>query len=438
MYGWISNVIAAILLLVLVYRILKDYKEGLLFYFAACLVGPYLIIGTTKVKFEMAAFLIVFVMAMLRGRFVLVIGRNRRTYGRVFLAIWFGLFSATTIFNLLGSAELSFFPSRIFGLFRFIFNLFILEKLMEDRAAYFREGKKVYRVFLIVNLPVLISQYMIPGTLQFYNTLFGVQDSAPYANEIRIGFYTRGYGTSYSPTGLGMICAFIVAFFVMKYCLAREKDDIKLLALGIIEGALSGSKMFAFSIIIIIALSLVVLPIFNGGKSVATNIRLLVGGSIFLGIAMLILMRFNQLDRLLNYFANPLEQLESRYSSTGSIGRADKTVLVERFFGGYGATKKGTELIGDSMYYVLFHDIGLLGAIWYFGCLAVNFVRGIGKRDFITIVYVALIIGMGVGDPLYFTFFAVIPTYYLLFINGNEIKHGNQRGRKQYVEKSNM
>ena len=419
MYETVSNCIAMILLLLLTYHLLRNYKNGLLYYFTACLVGPYLIIGSAKVKFEIAAFFILFVISIVRNRDIFTIRKNMCGNVRMFLFVWFGIFMTATLFNLADFEEVNFFPSRIFGLFRFMFNLLILENLMADRYDYFKTVRRVYRVFLLINFPVIISQYMMPASLQFYSTLFGVKDSAPYANEIRVGFFTRGYGTSFSPTGLGMLCAFIAAFFVMKYSLDREKSDIFFLAMSIVEGALSGSKMFAFSIIIVMGLCFLVLPVFYAREGMIVNIRLLILGGVFLGIAMLMLIRFQQIERLVNYFINPLEQLNSRYSSTGSIGSADKTVLTEKFLIGYGATKKGTELIGDSMYYVMFHDIGITGVIWYLGYLAMKFIRGLRKKDFIAIVYFVLIIGMGVGDPLYFSFSAVIPTYYLLYLNGN-------------------
>lgn len=421
MYVWISNSVAFILLLRLTLKILKNRNDGLLFYWASSLVGPYISIGASKIKYEIVAFLTVFAINIIEGRHATIqIIKGRKERGNEFLVIWFLIFIFSTIFSLATSVECELLPARILGLFRFIYNIFLLEHIIKNRNEFFQTGKTIYKLFIIVNLPILISQYMLPNSLQFYNTLFGVSNSAPYANEIRVGFYTRGYGTSYSPTGLGMICAFIVAFFVLKYNFNKEKDDIIFLALAIIEGTLSGSKMFAFSIVILVVMSLTILPVFNGGRGAFNNMKLILGGAIFLGLSMFMLMQFNQLDRLLNYFYNPMKQFESRYGSTGSIGSADMTVLTDRLFLGYGATKRGSELIGDSMYYVLFHDIGIVGTLWYFCHLFINLLSGIRRKDFLSIVYFVLIVGMGLGDPLYFSIHALIPTFCLLYIDGNE------------------
>ena len=428
-YGMVSNILAVCLLTVLVLTLLKSFADGLKLYLALAYTAPCLISGTFRISFETASFLVLFLFSILKSGWVIRLRKDHRFWGMCFAAGWFIFFVVVSFVNICLVPGLRARPARVFGLFRFIYTQLLLAGAIKNREDFFRTGTFVYRTFLMVNVPVLASQYVLPSSLACYYTLFGRTDSSAYLNEIKIGFYTRGYGTTYSPTALGIVSVFITAFFIVKYLHDRRREDICLLAAGVMTGVLSGSKMFVFSLVIICGICLAGIPLFKGPQGLRRMIKLAVAGICMLAVSIMVLAYFSQLDRILFYVTNPLENLKSRYGAGGSIYSADKSVLLDKLFFGYGASVRGMELIGDSMYYVMIHDMGITGTVLYATALLAGLIQGLRTKDVLKVLYVLLIFGMGAGDPLYFAFPAVLPTCYVLFVK-NQMTGGRENADK--------
>ncbi len=90
------------------------------------------------------------------------------------------------------------------------------------------------------------------------------------------------------------------------------------------------------------------------------------------------------------------------------------------------------ELIGDSMYYVMIHDMGITGTVLYATALLAGLIQGLRTKDVLKVLYVLLIFGMGAGDPLYFAFPAVLPTCYVLFVKNQ--RTGGRENADKWME----
>jgi hypothetical protein len=237
---------------------------------------------------------------------------------------------------------------------------------------------------------------------------------------VRIGFFSRGFGTFGTPVQLGIISLMSWTYLVSNYFL-KGKRKIILTLLVFIVGLSSLSKTFIIGVPLIFML-IILFSFWKKGflrKGVLIFLLLLLIGScvyyILEGLG-------TYASHYFEYLLKPIEAFDSRYINPKGLGLTYE-VISENLLTGVGFGSVKGEFMGDSLYVKIFHNGGII-ALLILVVFLIYTTWFLLKKGELTrfIIFVAILLG-GFAQPTLFSSEIVIPFLFYIFLMNKQLKH---------------
>lgn len=408
-----SNILPFSLALINSFFFIRDFNKGVVIFFIICFIGPNFILFNHSITYELffGLFLIVAFLMWMKNNTI------RISAIHILLLLYFLILVISTAISInkyYVSTELI----ALLGTGRIILFIVILTQFS------IRDNKTVEKIIfpvLIVNVFFSFIQIIFPSSIKVFAHLYGKESLIPLLYYADIGFLNRAVGSFGSPINLGAFALLCLAYFWGKI-LAGYKTKINMvgLCLSIICGLLSCTKTFLFGSPIIIICGFLV-SLLLGERIKMPRIKQVLFFLLFTSGAILIggwtysfaIARGIPLNYYFGLLSKPLQAFNSRYNTEEGILSLTRFVIEENPIMGVGKTIPFGEFIGDSFYFVLIHDTGILGTI-IFGLIFIVAVVYVVKQKSLSKILMLLVLVLSgfAFDPI-FNLFGVITFAYL-------------------------
>jgi len=365
-----GNYILFILLLVNLWISFSNPWKGILYYLTFSLISPIFHFNGSFIPYQVIGFFPVVLLYFLKERRYLI------TSFYILILIYFlFLFISTFISFIFNIGTVNYIS--LFGSFRFIIIIF----LIFNKNLY--KIEEIYKAFLIISIISLVTsliQLTIHSSTMLFYDLYWRPSMTPIIAAVNMGKFIRGMGTFGTPTLLGAFS--LIAFCVFYFRLRYNGFNWKLFFCVIINfvcGIFALSKIFILGLPIIIIIDFL-FYFFNRLHVNKIIIKrkffyfLIIG--IGIGAISIVWLVKQGIPILwyLNYLLKPLDAFATRYDSAsgGNLINVLSVIKNNILFGVGDVTLKDV-FLGDSSYFVLLYNVGLIGSIpllmYWFGCL---------------------------------------------------------------------
>lgn len=397
-----GTIIALILLLFQIRLLFRKDKiiKSISYYFICAFLSPNFVIGGMAISYEIIGFLILLINILLYKKREMTFSIEKYDFliiGMVLIDIVASIISA--IYYSLSMPWVSFV-----ALFRYLILFLYLKRLVIPSRT--GELKRILDITLITNFVFSIIQVTFPTSVGLFQNLYGKESNAVLSGFASLGYYNRAVGTLGSPALVGPFALFCLAFYLMLFLMKSKynKVDIGLkifFSIGI--GVVALSKTFIIGTPIIIILCL----LFSSRKINPYRILrivIIVGAIVFVSrFAIQFLVENTRisnslLDYYFNFVKNPIDALNTRYSSTGNVLPAI-SVFKEHPIFGVGVGSISGEFVGDSAFVNILHNTGVVGALLITSYMVSLIARFFKEKNYIAFsVFIAILLA-GIGIP---------------------------------------
>ena len=401
----INNAINAALCLLTTIFLIRNFKKGLLLYTAAIFLAPVFIIASARISFEILFFPVVFIISLLKST---KISNDKSLFG------YFGylfLFLIVSMFQIiLGNSS---FPIMdMYAFFRFMFLVYLFHKNFKTDLV--KNIDMILTIVLIVNTVFCVCQMSGLLSVRFFYNLYYKESLYPLKGQLEIGSFSRAFGSFGSPLIIACVSALSFSFYLgtSMFNYEGEKVNHKLLkiAMSLVCGILSMSKTVILSIpvIIVVALLYYLIESKKRGKKIKILIFFVAGLAVFLIGFFFLANYLNEKGYAINYYlsflTNPLSSLDTRYS--GNLVNTTAIIKSNILFG-VGSAVFTDVYVGDSLYYSLLYQVGVVGLLLFLLPLFVVLLRSFNRNFKIEGLLIMCFLLIGVGSPVQLAFYTV-------------------------------
>lgn len=400
----LGNIIFTVLIIVLIGKLLRNLKNGIILYIILSLISPHLKIGNLQISYEIMAFFPVFIIVIIKKRAIFLL--YRKYLYRQHLIIFFYIYLLSSFLATLQ------FGSKIpwltfFSIFRIIITIFILQFVMKENSDQVLDH--IISPVLFINLVTSIIQLAIPSSTKLFYELYYKASLSPLADALELGYFNRAYGTFGTPVLLGIFSIFCFAVYLGFFTEKKKCKKIYLkLVSSIIIGLLALSKTAILGVptIFICCCLLILIGVIkiNNKKIIVLPLLLI---PIFIVTVQLLRQHGTTINYYIRFLSKPFEALSTRYdASSGILADAYSTISGNWLFG-VGGTPLGNDFIGDSMYLEVMYSTGIIGIIIYFSALIRASITNLKLRNVTALLcFIAICLG-GFAAPVQLHFISV-------------------------------
>jgi hypothetical protein len=367
-------------------------RLGILVYAGLSMVLPHPSIAGVAVPYEMLGLPAILLSAGLVRRAV----RHPRFH--ILVAAYLALVLLSTLIGvLLHGSALSLI--RVVGFLRIL----VLFSLFRETI----DGPGIEVVLLIVLLleaAVGFAQLVIPGGATLFSSLYAREGGAVLQRYAEMGSIPRASGTFSSPVILGSVALVAVAMAWSRLLggEGQRRHRWLLLAAGI-TGILSITKTFLLGFPLVIAGGFIIRAVSAPGPFRFRPRRVMLAFILVLGAIGLGVWTVAYLDAqglpvgyYLSFLADPTAAFGRRYGVGGQLADA-VSVIDENLLIGVGLTTVRDEFLGDSLYVIMLHSTGLVGAVMATGVMSLIASRLVaaGRPLGLLVLLAFLLVGLG-------------------------------------------
>ena len=406
----IGNAIAAILLLILIFIGVKDWKNGAVFYIIFSMISPHIHLSDVILSFEIVSFFPFIGILLIKNRKIFTLYSKWKH--RQLLWIYVLLVFISSLLSMI-SNSVNFPFIALFGHVRVVFIIYVLQALYEKDPS--SQIDKIITPVLFINTLVAIVQLLIPNSVELFYDFYYKASLTPLKEVLRIGYFNRAYGTFGTPVSLGVFSLFSFAMYLGFYF---EKRPVKLLVIKLLLSAIIGVMALSKTAIIGIPVMLILGFVLSlTGVIRLNNKKIFVIPFILTGVGYIltrILMKLNlTIVHYLRFLYKPFDALSSRYNTDSGILTGTYEVISENLIFGVGPNEVNGAFLGDSMYIVVLYTTGILGILVYFGIIASAMINVIRKRRTIAIFSGVAFLLAGLAAPVHINKISAVFIAYL-------------------------
>ncbi|WJY26414.1 hypothetical protein [Sporosarcina trichiuri] len=406
-----GTIIFIILYLILVLMLLKDIEKGIISYVIFSLFAPNLNINNTQISFEISAFFIVIIILLIKRREIFTLYKKGKVFRQRLWMYFFLLIFSTLVGTI--RYESSIGIVSIFGIFRTIIVIYLLQFIMKQNEDKVLD--KIIWPILFINFITSVIQLTFPESTTFFYNLYYKESLTPLNEVLRLGYFSRAYGTFGSPVLLGVFSVFSFAVY-FGYLIEKKKCKIiyikLILSIAIGLMALSKTAILGLPALLIIFYFLALYGIIKVKNRKTLLIPILVF-PMAIGIIKILERQGLFIYYYLEYLLKPFEVFETRYDSTEGILANTYMIIKENWFIGVGKISISDIFIGDSMYIDLIYTSGIIGLAVYFSILLSATLWNIRFRNTTAVFCVAALCLAGTGAPVQFEILSAILIAYV-------------------------
>lgn len=312
----------------------------------------------------------------------------------------------------------------IIGSFKLILIILVLSALYNEiKSSYdiniYNIIDKFIFAILVVNLLSVTSQLFFPEfSINFFYNLYWSPSNTPLERAVKMGRFTRMYGSFGSPVQFGMVFLIIWAYLLGRYVSGEGKKYFWLAIFSLTVGLSGLSKTFIMGVPLLIVISLIFGFIFNKIDKRVIK-RLPLAALIFVIVITAGYFILDNNGAFISYYfkflTNPVKAFYSRYSSNDNIPFAGTYEVIARYpILGVGPEAIKGEFIGDSSYVKTLHDGGLLSLYILFLSGLYLFIYFVRNKQLVRLLILASIFLGGISLPTVYSSELIVPFLFLI------------------------
>ena len=420
--------------LIILYR---NFTNGIILYFVLSFIMPNIHFADYILTYELFAFIPVFVLFIITKKHIIF----DNIYYLLYIYLVVMMFSSLIAINRYYS---EFNWIGFLGYIRFALKVIIFSQIVPQSENGF---ERILLVVIITNALVSIIQILFPQTVTLFYMLYYRPSLTPLKEVLDAGRFYRSYGTFGTPVHLGGFSLVSFSFFCTKFINNEYGKNIMIGSIcSLIAGFLSLTKSFILGLPIIIIMTIILAPCFVESKTKTvkdTITKQFKKISIVLLVILTVKVLINKMrdwglpvNYYFNFLSTPLDAFSSRYDYSSGILSVTREVIRKNLLIGVGFTNIKGEFIGDSSYFVIMHDAGLMGVLIYVFMFALLLRNIIIKKDFDKMMILISIIMLGFSQPI---FTSTLGSLILGFFINSESKYKcNLASQDKYILKDTI
>ncbi|MCL0063353.1 hypothetical protein M1N11_04245 [Peptococcaceae bacterium] len=343
---------------------LKNINKGLLLYLVLAFTFPHTHLGGYIISYEILAFVPVFAIFLFKTKKFYF----STVHILMYLYLMLLLISTVISVNLYNTGVLWIF---LLATFRFVLALFMLTQLMKN---YKDALEKILLAVIGINLCLVLVQMIFPQSVTLFYNLYFRESTAALRVYLEMGFLPRATGSFDSPNNLSVISLLAFAYFYAQLLAANYKKTVIFgCVAALICGILTLTKTFVLGVPLVVIAGLIFKILFSAKRRIVINtkkvftftaVMTLIAAIGYVTIQIAIEKGFG-IIWYLQFLTKPLEAFVTRHDLQEGSLVAAKEVIYNNLLIGVGKTQPLGEFLGDSLYVVLLHNTGILGAILF-------------------------------------------------------------------------
>lgn len=279
----------------------------------------------------------------------------------------------------------------------------------------FEKLKEILIWVVMINAIVVIIQMTIPSTVNLFYKLYWKSSLTPLDTMVKLGYFSRAFGTYGTPLYLSLIV--LLSFIFFFYLWLTEKKWGKwavLCAISMICCFLSYSKTSYFGLVIIIVVEYILVLSKKRGCDITIKTGLLFLCFVVIITTLLAQAKDNlKLQYYLKFFKDPLSVFDTRYGDQGNLKELVE-VFKSNWLFGVGISAIQGEFVGDSSYYVALHDGGVFLLAIYLILFGNMTIKAIRRKDIVCITIMLIYFLIGFGTVIFTNFIGAIYVGFVL------------------------
>lgn len=389
----------------------KNINKGLLLYLVLAFTFPNTHLGGYIVSYEILAFVPIFTIFLLKTKKFYFSGVHILIYLYLMLLI-----TSTLVSVNLHTADILWIA--LLGTVRFALVLFMLTQLMKN---YKNALGKMLLSVISINLCLVLVQMVFPQSITLFYNLYFREALTPLRYFLEMGFFPRATGSFGSPINLAVISLLAFAYFYAELLKANYKKTIIFGCMAaLICGILSLTRTFILGLPLIMIAGLMLKILFPAKWRVVISPQkvltftavvtlLIVTG--YAGIKFAIEKGVG-IMWYLQFLTKPLETFATRYDLQEGALATTMEVIYNNLLIGVGLTQIRDEFLGDSLYIVLLHNTGILGAMLFIVIITLLVLKAFSSRNLPALMMVfALLLG-GFAMPTFISLIGAVVIAY--------------------------
>ncbi len=349
-----STIIALAFLAGTIYLMLTNYKKGIEFYLFSIFVAPVFNLGVIRIEFFLVSIIPVIIVSFVKKKKLYLDEIN------IWLIVYISVSMIATIISALKYGTLSFQGISLLGM---TLRALLISVIASANLSY-REIKEIFIKLVYMNLVAVMVQMLLDCSSSLFYSLYYTESMVPLQEVKNYGYFTRAYGLFPTPIFLGafsLMCLAMLAFDKEK----NKKNTITEIVCLII-GMASLTKTFILGVVVFVCLFLFRTIMRKPKRIKPLTLSILCAAVMVVFLVIYILYKSGYpIFWYLNYLKNPFASLSSRYDSTTGVLNETRQIIMDNPIIGVGYNSIRNEFTGDSFYYSVLHDAGIIGVILF-------------------------------------------------------------------------